>query len=359
MLTEIDFESLIKALRVDLDDSNFIDLKEMAEWIFNNNPTKAIYHGNEHLYGVAAIALALYRANPTADKLDRVYRLGHEIILVVAALWHDFGHSAGHKPDKENIELAIDSFNNYVSAHPRFDGFISGIAPFISATRQDVFDSIHRAIRCTEYTDGKFPISPFDLVQCSLRDADILYTFDPKTTGRIAHELYQELYASGNYRADYSEFLQAQRRFHAGVEMSTMLGEQIHSSNLEKVLEAQYEWARQYSHIAQGTTRTEVFARTRYLSKSFSFDYDTMRAASGQLAMSNYLGKLELGVAIHDSQIVIDIEALERDNPDYVFDVTGGRIGYAHKKPHTLTDSTNPGQYIIAVSFSINYGQYN
>lgn len=81
------------------------------KWICENSTSKALpYHNMEH---TLVVFKNCYEAS-NYYKLDEIYGDYVETELCLAALFHDMNHS-GSGPDDENIEMAIESFENFIS----------------------------------------------------------------------------------------------------------------------------------------------------------------------------------------------------------------------------------------------------
>lgn len=95
--------------------------------------------------------------------------------LTLAALFHDFNHSAGLKPDHENIEEAVLGWKSFAS-----DNNLS----------ENRIDTVENLIRCTEYP---FKCDPQNLCEAILRDADLLQITCPQWVEMIYTGLASEL----------------------------------------------------------------------------------------------------------------------------------------------------------------------
>lgn len=85
-----------------------LDLNPSHLHVLEGNPSKdSPYHNNEHLYTVAL----------NCDEAARFYNLpfeGHRV-LFLAALYHDYNHSAGASSDTINISRAISGAVEHIS----------------------------------------------------------------------------------------------------------------------------------------------------------------------------------------------------------------------------------------------------
>ena len=120
-----------------------------------NSAADAPYHSYQHLLSVALNAV-------DAARSLRVPR-PDQVILIVAALFHDVDHSAGlHKADSYNIGLALGAFYRY-SRRP--DAGLN--------TEQKL--TVNSLIRATEFPH---PL-PRTLLEQIIQDADILQALEP------------------------------------------------------------------------------------------------------------------------------------------------------------------------------------
>ena len=108
----------------------------------NNSSNYAPYHGIRHTLHVVKAAHDIYweKLNKECDLCDcdecawdDFYATSEE--LVIAALFHDFNHSQGKLKDKQNVDNAIDSTENYLSYSSNFSyAKIKRITEIIRAT---------------------------------------------------------------------------------------------------------------------------------------------------------------------------------------------------------------------------------
>lgn len=122
--------------------------KEFNEYVTNpnNNPSQHPYHNSQHCYTVAINAIL------AADH----YRLSEKdtVELIIASIFHDWGHSGGTLTEAENIDVAVIS---YTSASAMFKTYLD-------------HQSIIRLIRATQYPH----IPVFELKEQIMQDADLL-----------------------------------------------------------------------------------------------------------------------------------------------------------------------------------------
>lgn len=189
----------------------------LVETLLRENTTNdpEMYHNNEHMISVAIISYWLMVENFTKPKLP----------LLIASLFHDFGHTLGKKNDRANIDIALRSVQKL----------------FGEKIDREELDESCRLIYITEYPFQKHN-DPETLEQACLRDADILYamTYDIQQRLRILRRLNLEL--TGNPNVQDLELLALQAKFWRSVKMFTTQGQKI----LEAML---YHFEDSYSDI--------------------------------------------------------------------------------------------------------------
>lgn len=198
------------------------------------------YHNNRHMLRMAGIAVYLFRNSDEYALMEIEVQELRELILFLACLWHDYGHSAGVKPDVENIQYAIAAFemwweHNWMSFSP------ARPEDTTDKFRAVLVEKVTTTIRVTEFP---FVHEPTTLEQRCIRDADLLYTFDTNT-GEIVHGLYLELKKAGKFPKGFSfmQFMSKQAEFLDGCEHFTTLGQTIHAAMKDEVLAEQFAWA--------------------------------------------------------------------------------------------------------------------
>jgi len=114
-------------------------LGPVVRWILENNPSQALpYHNLQH-----SLYVMFY-----AEKCWDSWRWGFEkecpVHVLLAALFHDFGHSGGLFPDGKNVEIAADAFRYFHFHNERKR------EPYISPDAYHV-DMVANLILATEY----------------------------------------------------------------------------------------------------------------------------------------------------------------------------------------------------------------
>jgi hypothetical protein len=215
----------------------------MWVYILTNNPgAKNTYHNDRHMYRMAGIAVFLYRNSEEYANMSAHSRHVSETLLLIACLWHDYGHSAGAKPDAENIQFAIESFTTWwIQNAAELVPYIAGNTFFSEEKAVNYALIISDLLRVTEFP---FVHTPKNTLEFCIRDADLLYTFDTDT-GNIVHGLYLELKSSGKFPAGFSfmNFMSKQAEFLDNCTHFTGLGRQLHADMKDDVLARQFAWA--------------------------------------------------------------------------------------------------------------------
>jgi hypothetical protein len=170
------------------------------------------YHNLHHEFGV------VYWAHACAMNSNKHLKDGDMGALILGAAFHDHNHSGMRRPDKENVKRAI-RFLSQVQLQTGID-----------------HETIRRAegvIRCTEFTDGKFPVKPSNFIKKCMRDADLMAIYSAE--GRqllfgLGHEMGRNLIN------DHEQFLEGSREFLMKAEMYTEFGNYVKDLYLEDCL---------------------------------------------------------------------------------------------------------------------------
>jgi hypothetical protein len=227
MLQSIDSLALKTMFKVRLEK---LGLLFVHDFIRIHNPGRNTYHNTTHMLGVAEMATRLWDIEVGPAEHDEAGNCLEE--LVVAALFHDFDHSAGELPDKENIADAKLGIEQMLD-RKEYDGQVG-----LYMIMDDGFiPAVHRLMDVTEYPFVHEPVSTSEKI---IRDADILYTFQSRT-GPIVHGLYRELMKSGRLTIGmtFGQFLEGQQGFLDGVQMFTKTGAVLKEALTAKVIAEQ------------------------------------------------------------------------------------------------------------------------
>lgn len=229
-------------------------LMEMFDFIKSNNPGgNNPYHNTDHMYHMAGIAVMLWRGTPEYARIGEKSRERFELCLIIACLWHDYAHSGGATTDDVNIKGAVVHFSAFWRHHwRRLCKAILG-KRVSNATWQQVPNQLRREIiLLIEVTQFPFIKIPADGTQKCIRDADLLYTFTPRT-GAIVRGLFEELYKHQRLPTGwkFTQFLGGQKQFLANCELFTEQGKQIHQQYRDYISELQISWAIHHGLVDQ------------------------------------------------------------------------------------------------------------
>lgn len=179
----------------------------------NNNPSNKVpYHNLSHLVMVDALAQRLL-VNPTES--DR-------IITYLAAMFHDFGHTAGHQPDHVNIEISCCYLDlQRVSLRE------------LGVTDAEV-DAAIDAIKCTQFP---FVMEPRTPIECALRDADSLYATISDNPKIILDDLRKEIEVATGKQLSYRDMYESQKAFCNNAKFYTEAGQHIWDAHGLRYLE--------------------------------------------------------------------------------------------------------------------------
>ena len=201
------------------------DLGGCVRWILENNPSQALpYHNFNHSLWVAYHAHEAYLQSTDGKNPPKE--------LILAALFHDFGHSGGFfADDSKNVEAAISGFMRWIRQ--------------TNAARNTDVHVVHYLIRLTKYP---FELPETDLyhilvnqeeyslqLNC-LRDADMMQNCNDTLLSNFVG-VKQELFRHDSY-AEYTEKTLV---FLRGIEYETQYGKEVGQPLLNMAIE-QMEW---------------------------------------------------------------------------------------------------------------------
>lgn len=172
------FPILIKAI-------NFINIS-------NNESNHLPYHSIDHLFEVFKLCSSILESpefinDTTLPKLE----------LLIACLFHDYGHSGGKSSDDINITYAIDGIRLFHSAYPDFD-----------------LNQVVYLIQCTEYP-YKVKDEDLSIAGKIMRDCDMCYVFQSVSIVKLYSGLRKE------FDNSYSDFLKNQKQFLSNIKFNT------------------------------------------------------------------------------------------------------------------------------------------
>lgn len=174
--------------------------------VLNNKSNGAPYHNLNHLLTVTkGVYDGMQFEGLGKDKKIKE--------MFVAAMFHDFNHSAGKKTDDKNIADAK-----------------KGIKEFADAESIELdLDFIGKVLDATQFP---YVIEKKDLdkYQSIIRDADIIQVMMYNWIHQSVFGLSQEL------KMNFVDFIQSQKKFVANAEFNTEWGKQMKKENWKKVL---------------------------------------------------------------------------------------------------------------------------
>lgn len=175
----------------------------------HNNGANNGYHSTLHCFGVAHLVLEIF----PSEYLSAEEQAG----ILLAAVFHDFNHTAASVPDLQNIELAITGLRAYRATLKE----PTGIA---WANFDLVFQIAEDCIRITEYPFVKEPRGQCEQI---IRDADMLFACTNIDTVAIVEGLREELEAKLNVTIPLNAAVEQQARFLDGAKFYTPTGQAI------------------------------------------------------------------------------------------------------------------------------------
>lgn len=189
---------------------------QAAQWVRAHNVAcDAPYHNVFHTETVAMLVAeaAAYEGLDSAQTSA----------LVLAALFHDSGHSAGALPDAQNIEQAIEDFWVFASA--------------TSAMTTQLCAEVIRLIRCTQYP---YVTQAEDTLSKIMRDADLMQVLEENWQTQVFVGLHQEMQVSKPGMTSH-DFIVGCSRFYAGCRLLSQWGKSkealFHVTAQERCLE--------------------------------------------------------------------------------------------------------------------------
>lgn len=126
-----------------------------------------------------------------------------EKALILAAIFHDFDHTAGKEEDDVNIQRALKGLNRFCEIHR------------VECAIRDL------AIANIQVTQFPFIHEPQTLAQKIIRDADILQSLEPNRVEVLVDGLRKELEVKFRRKITRSEFCENQVSFLEGIKLYT------------------------------------------------------------------------------------------------------------------------------------------
>lgn len=126
-----------------------------------------------------------------------------EKALILAAIFHDFDHSAGHEEDSVNINRAVTGLMRFAAIH-RVDAELIGAA-----------------VENIQVTQFPFIHEPKTVSQKIIRDADLLQSLEPNRQEVLIDGLRKELEVKFKRKITRGEFCENQVKFLDGLKLYT------------------------------------------------------------------------------------------------------------------------------------------
>lgn len=211
-LIQVEHSFLIASTRNRIPESKVELFEELRKFIENNPSANVPYHNNRHMLSMTSLAFWLYQGEHQTTPCDQ-----DATVILVAGMLHDYGHSAGHKPDSENIATASEAALRFI----RFSPYMQSLpAQRLSLITRLVL----RAIECTEFPFVKEPVSDVEKV---LRDADVLYATLEGEPSLIMVDLHSEMQVAYGREISRQEMIDGQTAFVKSAKLYTSPGKHM------------------------------------------------------------------------------------------------------------------------------------
>lgn len=197
------------------------------------------YHSGEHALAVANIAMAIIGKTWICndDEYWKDETVSRAAAIILAAMYHDAGHSLGKTTDRENIEVAVSYLHDHLAKseypfrEPRHRGF------------QVMVDSL---IRSTLFVHGNARYSN-SVEQSILMDADMIYLTVSNNSGEVYHKLAREMNGGNEPSAELMDKgYWRQIQFMAEVKLFTAHGQYLFGKNFSQSLSDIRDYIRLY-----------------------------------------------------------------------------------------------------------------
>lgn len=174
--------------------------------IKNNKSNSAPYHNLNHLM---TVTLSVYRLM-VYEELERDSMMKE---MLLAAMFHDFNHSAGKLTDDLNVVESKKAIREFIEQE--------GLKVDIQ-----FIDSILDATQYPYIVEE----SELNIYQKIIRDADLMQLFESNWIHQCMYGLAQEM------NKDFEEFIQIQKKFLSNSKFNTDMGKQLHSMYWERLV---------------------------------------------------------------------------------------------------------------------------
>lgn len=171
-------------------------LSSALEYVrLHNQGVENAYHNTEHCFGVALLCIDL----GTINGLDNNEMAG----TVLAALFHDFDHTASNVPDSKNIFRAIAGLAAYRKTLVEPKGMDWANFDYRFWLAQD----------CISITEFPFIHEPRNLCEQVIRDADLLYASTSINVLTVLGGLREEMEEITGLQIPLRQFVEKNRLF--------------------------------------------------------------------------------------------------------------------------------------------------
>ena len=160
--------------------------------------------------------------------------------LMVASMFHDFGHSGGRRPDRENIQLAIRKIKHFVLVESDVLNKV-----FKKKYPDDWGYLLWGSISIVDVTEFPFVKQPQGMLECIMRDADVLYAAMSNKPELIMEDLRKEMEVYFGHGLHYNVMLEGQWDFMQKAVMYTESGKALFAEHAP----AYYEQMKDYVEL--------------------------------------------------------------------------------------------------------------
>lgn len=197
------------------------------------------YHSGEHALAVANIAMAII--GKTWVCKDNEYwkdeTVSRAAAVILAAMYHDVGHSLGKTTDRENIEVAV----GHLKAHLAKAEYLQN-----KSRHAGFYNMVESLIRSTLFVYGNTRYSN-SVEQSILMDADMLYLTVSNNSGEVYHKLAREMNGGNEPSVELMDKgYWRQIQFMAEVKLFTANGQYLFGKNFSQSLSDIRDYIRLY-----------------------------------------------------------------------------------------------------------------
>ena len=171
-------------------------LNHALAYVQIENPSNdAPYHNLDHMLTVVKWCGRIAGLSHLSENEERA--------LILAAIFHDFDHSAGREEDDVNVQQAIAALARFCEIH---------------SVEDEIRDMAIENIQVTQFP---FIYTPQTLAQKIIRDADLLQSLEPNREEVLISGLRKELEVKFKRKITRGEFCENQVKFLDGLKLYT------------------------------------------------------------------------------------------------------------------------------------------